>query len=51
MCTVSGERERPGYLWVKVSHILGPLCWTLWSLVLFDPVQQPDPTRIILRGF
>ena len=25
--------------------------WALWSLVLFDPVRRPDPTRIILRGF
>ena len=24
-------------------------CWVLWSLVLFDPVQRPDLTRIIVR--
>ena len=22
------------------------ICWALWSLVLFDPVRRPDPTRI-----
>ena len=26
-------------------------CWALWSLISFDPVWWPDPTRIILRGF
>ena len=27
------------------------ICWALRSLVLFDSVQRPNPTRIMLRGF
>ena len=27
------------------------ICWALWSLVLFDQVWWPNPTRIILCGF
>ena len=41
-------------LWFILLGLLfcdGLFCWVLWSLVLFDSVWRPDPTRIILRGF
>ena len=30
------------------------ICWALWSLIVFDLVDdptRPDPTRIMLRDF